>query len=81
MSVPDANWCRSNPEQAAREIENLMIDRDRQKQALEGVMDLIDEGKLVRNIENDGSLVWAQEQLPLIMKLKAALQALGRIET
>lgn len=81
MSVPDANWCEFHPKEAAREIENLMISRDRLHTALSEVVDLIDEGKLVRSTAGDSTPNWASESLPLVMTLKKAMQALGRIET
>lgn len=72
----DADWCRSNPGLAAAELALLKENRDMLHAALEGVMELIDEGKLVRSIQDDAKATWASSALTIVQKLKAAQVAL-----
>ena len=45
--------------------------------ALEEVMQLIEDGSLVRNTKNDGDPLWALKQYPLIMTLSRAAKVLA----
>lgn len=46
------------------------------RDALQGVMDLIDDGKLVRDISKDGEPNWAMSQLCIVRALADAARAL-----
>lgn len=48
-------------------------ERDRLREASQKIFDFIEDGTLVRNIENDGSPDWAMRALPLVR----AMQELG----
>lgn len=48
------------------------------REALQGMMDLVSNGLLVRPVKEDVEMGWAIRQLPLVMALKAADNALDR---
>lgn len=48
--------------------------------ALKGLMDLISRNELVRNTKDDLDAQWAMKQIPFVMKLKAADDAIAKAE-
>lgn len=49
-------------------------------EALHGVLRLIGDGQLVRNTSNDANPDWAMRQLPFLMALKKATEAIEKAE-
>ncbi len=50
-------------------------------EALRDIMKLVEAGVLVRDISHDAETGWALHQLPLLLTLKAAQQALADLES
>lgn len=47
-------------------------------EACQGLIRMMDEGVLVRDISDDGESGWAIKQLPLVMAVKAATEAITK---
>ena len=63
-------------EDALRAREALTAERDALRAALRGLMRLLEDGTLVRDISHDHEPGWAMRQLPLTQALAAAHAAL-----
>jgi hypothetical protein len=72
----DEAWVRDNPKLAADELALLKRNRDMLHSALEGVMEMVEAGELVRNIRDDAKAEWASSALKTVQKLQAAQVAL-----
>jgi hypothetical protein len=70
--IISADECRANARLIA-EAPNLLV-------ALKGIMAHVESGMLVRNTSEDIDPGWAIKQLPLVMDLKAAVEAISNAE-
>ncbi len=71
MSTPQQDYANRLKAWLKREAE-LRAENERLRAALQGLMDMVSNGSLVRPVDRDAEAGWTMRQLPLVMALKAA---------